>query len=134
MLLSYVLLSYVLLSYVLLSFVLLIFVLLSFVLLSFVLQSYVLLSYVLLSYVLLSFVLLSFVLLSFVLLSFVWEYKAKLLLECVVIVHRHKNRLINAKYTWRSLVLSGAYFCNYRVYHLQTLQQYCLCWVGGAFS
>ena len=34
-------------------------------------------------------------------LQLIWEYKATLL--CVVFVHRHKNRLINAKYTWRSL-------------------------------
>ena len=38
--------------------------------------------------------------------NIIWEYKAKLLWECVVFVHRHKNRWINAKYTWRSLVSS----------------------------
>ena len=31
----------------------------------------------------------------------------KLLWECVVFVHRHKNRLLKAKYTRRSLVFNG---------------------------
>ena len=55
---------------------------------------------------------------------------------------------ISKSYTWQSQVwqafglllwpavaggrltfLSGAYLCNFREKHLQTLQQYCLCWV-----
>ena len=69
-------------------------------------------------------------------LQIIWQYKAKLLWECVVFVHRHQNRLINAKYTWRSLV----FFLNLkqiwlgRIFHLSTCPCDLILWYTVAWA